>query len=301
MTASKTPQSPRKSNGCLIALIVVIALLVVSVAAMALLRLCPPQGPWPTPPWCSGDSANNIQTMVEGYLKENTKIGEMVAAVVPEQDPAYFAQIPTPMPAGQETPLSFQIALPENSTNAFLEYQRQKYPLQAQSPYYFTLDGLSATTGEELAFTIQSGDLTTGELHQTFTGEPLRVAANWTNSDQVQKDNFMKGHAIMDAGGNIPIITRTGSIASTMDAMRADGAQWFAYDYYWAYSDTAAPLIIDESTVDPSAADEETLAKMITMVHERGMHYLMLTELEWIVMPEERAQAGDTIDEWMAF
>ena len=302
MAASKNPDQKKKSNGCLIALLIVFALLIVLLIAMAVLRICPPQGPWPMPPWCSAAGAeNNIQSMVEGYLNDNTNLGEIVGDIIPQGDPAYFKQIPTVMPTGQEAPLSLQIALPETTSDVYLDIQGQQYPLEAQSDYYYTLEGLTAVTGDELAFTIKSGDLTTGELRQTFTGEPLRVAANWTGTAALSGTGLMKGHAIMDAGSNIPIITRTGSVSSTMDAMQADGAQWFAYDYYWAYSDSMAPEIIDETTVDPNAADEETLAKMIGMAHERGLHYLLLTELEWIVMPEEREQAGDTIDEWMAY
>jgi hypothetical protein len=70
-----------------------------------------------------------------------------------------------------------------------------------------------------------------------------------------------------------------------------------------AYKDKAAPEIINEASYDPSAASDETLVKMIQMVHERGFHYLLLSELEWVITPEQREEAGccDSIDEWMAF
>ena len=302
----KQTDSPKNSkpNGCLIALTIIIALLVVLLIAMAALHLCPPQGPWPMPPWCgTGASGQNIQNMVKDYLTDNTNLGEIVGAAVPQGDPAYFQQIPTAMPAGQEAPLSFQVALPETTSDVYLDIQGQEYPLEAQSDYYYTLEGLTTTTGDELTFTINSGDLTTGEIRLTFTGDPLRVAANWTTTSSLSLPDTMNGHAIMDAGSNIPIITRTGSIASTMDAMRKGGAQWFAYDYYWAYTNPAAPEIVAESPVDPSAADEEVLAKMVQMAHESGLHYLLLTELEYIITPEERKQAGAdaSIDEWMAY
>jgi hypothetical protein len=35
--------------------------------------------------------------------------------------------------------------------------------------------------------------------------------------------------------------------------------------------------IINEASYDPSAASDETLVKMIQMVHERGLHYLAAT------------------------
>lgn len=209
---------------------------------------------------------------------------------------------PTPVPTGIEMPLSFEVVLSGTTEDVNLIYQNDTYLMQRQTDYYYTLDGLTAITGDTILFSIASADQTTPEIEAVFSGSgAVQAAAIWSSQTPIQKPGFMKGHTVMDAGNNIPIITRTGSIESTMDAMQADGSNWFAYDYYWAYKDTTAPFIIDESTVDPYAMDPETLASMAGMVHERGMKFLLLTELEWIVMPEERELAGETIDEWMAY
>lgn len=39
----------------LIAIITLVVVLIAGVAMMAIFKLCPPQGPWPTPPWCQAD------------------------------------------------------------------------------------------------------------------------------------------------------------------------------------------------------------------------------------------------------
>lgn len=39
----------------LIAIVALVVVLIAGVAIMAVFRLCPPKGPWPTPPWCQTD------------------------------------------------------------------------------------------------------------------------------------------------------------------------------------------------------------------------------------------------------
>lgn len=39
----------------LIAIVALVVVLIAGVAIMAVFRFCPPQGPWPTPPWCQAD------------------------------------------------------------------------------------------------------------------------------------------------------------------------------------------------------------------------------------------------------
>lgn len=43
----------------LIIIISIIAILIVSVSAMFVFKICPPVGPWPTPPWCNGNFIRN--------------------------------------------------------------------------------------------------------------------------------------------------------------------------------------------------------------------------------------------------
>jgi hypothetical protein len=241
--------------------------------------------------------------MIEGFLNRQTPLSELSSNVAPIPiDPFFMEGQPTPVSTGVEMPLSFEVVLPRTTEDVNLIYQNGFYPMVRQTDYYYTLDGLTATTGDTITFLFASADQTTPEIEEIFEGNSaVQVAANWSSQEPILKPGFMKGHTVMDAGNNIPIITRTGSIESTIDAMQADGSNWFAYDYYWAYEETTAPIIIDESTVDPYAMDQETLVEMANMVHERGMKFLLITELEWIVMPEERELAGETIDEWMEY
>ncbi len=40
-------------KSCLVILTLLIVLLVAAVGAMFFLDICPPRGPWPSPPWCA--------------------------------------------------------------------------------------------------------------------------------------------------------------------------------------------------------------------------------------------------------
>lgn len=42
-------------RSCLVVLAILFGLLLAGMAAMAILGVCPPPGPWPPPPWCGGD------------------------------------------------------------------------------------------------------------------------------------------------------------------------------------------------------------------------------------------------------
>jgi hypothetical protein len=48
--------SPNKSKGCLKFLLIGFGMAILAVGGMAVLGICPPPGPWPTPPWCGDGS-----------------------------------------------------------------------------------------------------------------------------------------------------------------------------------------------------------------------------------------------------
>jgi len=46
----------------LILIVSIVGLFIVATAAMFVVKMCPPQGPWPTPPWC-GKSVGTLKTI----------------------------------------------------------------------------------------------------------------------------------------------------------------------------------------------------------------------------------------------
>lgn len=285
-------------KGCLVVVLVVVALCALSVGAMFALQICPPAGPWPQPPWCSGS------TIQVGELQATVaaQVAQSGADQLVEQALEKLTPEPTSIPVGTPLNLSLEVILPLTDQPVEMDLNGQVYPLQAQSLYDFTAVDIPVKTGDTLTYFFKAGDLQTQPVQRTVqTADPLREGLPWDSTPLVSKPGFMMGHTIMDAGGNIPTITRTGELDDTLEAMQQDGGEWFVYDYYWSYKDYTKPEIVDESTFDTSAATEEDLAHMAEMAHARGMKFLLLTELEWSVLPEELDQVGNTVDSWMEF
>ncbi len=183
---------------------------------------------------------------------------------------------PTSVPVGTPLNLSLEVVLPLTDQPVEMDLNGQVYPLQAQSLYDFTAVDIPVKTGDTLTYFFKAGDLQTQPVQRTVqTADPLREGLPWDSTPLASKPGFMMGHTIMDAGGNIPTITRTGELDDTLEAMQQDGGEWFVYDYYWSYKDYTKPEIVDESTFDTSAATEEDLAHMAEMAHARGMKFLL--------------------------
>jgi len=285
----------KSPKGCLLAVLVVIGLCFLSLAAMFALQVCPPAGPWPQPPWCSGSAIqiSEVQATIAAQVEQSGGIEQALDKLTPK---------PTAIPQNAPLTLSLEVALPRTDQPVEMDLNGQVYPLQADTPYFFTAADIPARVGDTLTYYFKSGDLQTRAVQRAVqTADPLREGLPWASTPLVSKPAFMMGHTVMDAGGNIPAITRTGELEDTMEAMQQDGGEWFVYDYYWSYKDFTKPEIVDESTFDTYAATEEDLAHMAKMAHDRGMKFLLLTELEWSIFPEEKNQVGNTVDSWMKY
>ncbi len=120
---------------------------------------------------------------------------------------------------------------------------------------------------------------------------------------EMAKGDFgiIKGHTVMDAGGYITTAIKDGSIRSTMKAMKQDGGDWFAYDYYWAYDDTAAPSIVDEKEYFPEYHMKDSDFKELARhAHAENLHVMLITELEWVI-PSEIKNSYTDWDEFMEY
>jgi hypothetical protein len=60
-----------RKKGCCLWFALIGLVLVAAVVAMPLLRICPPKGPWPTPPWCisKDDCTDYPATAVDGLIR----------------------------------------------------------------------------------------------------------------------------------------------------------------------------------------------------------------------------------------
>lgn len=257
------------------AVIAIVLLFIIASIGMAAAGACPPAGPWPQPPWCSDKTqfSQDMGAVTGGLL--GTSGG--------------FATPPPTAATGTPLTLTFRTALPETSGPVTLRLNDQEYPLTAESRYLFSSAAVPAASGDRLQYSYSSGASATAVQEATAlrNGE-IGDGLIWTTTPVIQKSGFMKGHTLMDAGGNIPAAATSGILWSTFDAMKQDAGQWVAYDYYWAYKNTSAPEIVDEKPAGlHNAADDDTIGMMADEAHKRGMKFFLITELEWTVMPGE--------------
>lgn len=253
------------------AFISLVLLFILASASMAAVGFCPPAGPWPVPPWCSG----------------------------PVPGPAFPESIPfgprsgfgDPSPVGTGTPLTIPVglAVPATREAVILDLDGTKYPLERVADYYYRHPGVPVTAGKEYQYRVTAGSSATISVNGiTTTDTPLRAGLVWEGTPIAARPGFAKGHTIMDAGGNIPAAAKSGYLWKTFDAMEEDGAEWVSYDYYWAYANTSEPRIVDEATFALwNAADDQSIGLMAAEAHRRGLKFFLMTELEWTVMPGE--------------
>jgi len=251
-------------------LLVLIALVAVVVIGMAATGFCPPAGPWPVPPWCSGPG--EAPSLSGLPLLQPTMYGDA---------PDVAAETPMTVPA--------EASVPATTDPVTLTLNGQQYPMEKVTDYYYRSAGVPVKSGNEVRYSFAAGGKATVETVGTITKNvPLRAGLPWASSPVIAKPGFQKGHVIMDAGGNVPAAAKSGTLWNTYDAMKEDGGEYVAYDYYWAYANTSAPGIVDEATFGSGyAADESSIGLMADEAHRRGLKFTLYTELEWTVMPGE--------------
>ncbi len=252
------------------AVIAVIIIFLAAIVGLAATGFCPPAGPWPLPPWCSAPGQP-----------------PGVSGLPFASQPAY-GEAPA-VAAGTLMTVPVEASVPATTDPVALTLNGQHYPMEKVRDYYYRYAGVPVKAGDANRYSFAAGAKTTADTQKTLLSNvSLRDGLPWTDSPVLQRPGFMKGHAIMDAGGNIPAAAKSGSLWSTYDTMKEDGGEYVAYDYYWAYANTSAPEIVDEAAAGMwNAADESSIGLMADEAHRRGLKFTLYTELEWTVMPGE--------------
>ncbi|NMB79498.1 MAG: hypothetical protein GYA23_10455 [Methanomicrobiales archaeon] len=258
-------------------LIGLVVLFVVASAGMAALGFCPPDGPWPQPPWCSSPGqAPGLPDLPAIPLPPTPVYGEAPAA-----------QTGTPLTVAVE------VAVPATKDPVTLTLNGKEYPMERVRDYYYEYPGVDIVSGKQLQYVIASGDKKTAPVATELNfNTSLRSGMPWTITPVLAKPGFQKGHVIMDAGGMIITPLRQDRLGPTYTAMREDGGEWFSYDYYWSYGDYTKPEILDEGQLMSDHTTADDLARMAQQVHAKGMKFFLLTELEWNLLPGEREGLG---------
>lgn len=241
--------------------------------------VCPPQGPWPMPPWCS--SGDGAATAV-------TQPAEPSTATPYPVDRIWGYVTPTAaLPAGSPVKVVFEVALPRTDQPVTLNVDGQTYSLESSNGYYFASQPVHASAGTPREYYFNSGGKQTETqtvIAQTdFT---IRDGLNWVGDEPIRKPGFVQGYGAMDFGGFNVDMLHAGLLPSMLASMQSNGGEWYMYDYYWSYTDYTLPEIVDESIYPemnyPTQADLETMA---STVHAQGMKFILLASVEWSAIP----------------
>jgi hypothetical protein len=251
-------------------------------------EICPPTGPWPMPPWCSGIDRPTGTSSTAGQ-----EVNAQPATQLPTPNPyppentwGYVAPTPT-LPAGSEVEIRFEVSLPRSEDPIELNLGGEVFPLTAVSEYYFVSDPLPSSAGETLEYYYSSGELQTAIRTVTVNSDySVRDGLQWTDVQAVGIPGFIKGYGTMDFGGFNVSELRGGRFPSILASMQQDGAEWYMFDHYWSYTDYSIPEIVDESVFpDMQYPNHEDLARMAAEAHQQGLKFILLTSLEWSAIP----------------
>jgi len=225
---------------------------------------------------------------------------------IPTPPPGLPQKPPEPeeeiVPVGTPVKVSFEVALPQTSEPVTLNLNGDEIELNSTTDYLFSSSEIDVKAGDILEYYFSSGDNKTENISLSVErGGKIRDGLPWLSSEKYQKTGFIKGHTVMDAGGFIINSFRRGDISSTCNAMKADGAEWFSYDYYWAYDDAKKPSIVNQIDYSPLGAMlDQDFKSMADAAREQDLKILLLTELKWII-PAEVRESYDNWDEYMEY
>ncbi len=134
-----------------------VGLFVVATAVMFVFKACPPQGPWPTPPWCEG----GIQ-MPKIKLPGSPSITSSEKSVIVPSAPSQSAEKPKSkqlQPAAPYT-IAFTVQIPENTPSHTIIYleivgewgRNLKMEKKAGNIWYLKADYLEEVKNKEISY-----------------------------------------------------------------------------------------------------------------------------------------------------
>jgi hypothetical protein len=280
------------AKSCLLIVLGGVVLIVLGVVLMFVLHICPPSGPWPMPPWCAAGSTDRPgdSASFDGPALLATAVGAISNADQYPVENTWGYVTPTPTVApGTAISLDFMVALPQVAQGAevTLHANGSTYAMHSEDGQLFSSDALLFAAGEAVSYYYSSGQHQTAEESITPQSDfTVRDGLNWLDTDPIAMPGFIKGFGMMDFGGFNVLELRGGRLPSTLDSMKRDGAEWYFYDYYWAYRDYTIPEMVDESQYPnmlyPTAED---FKRMADEVHQSGLKFGMLLSLEWSAIP----------------
>ena len=202
-------------KSCLIVLPVLAGLCIVGVAIMFLSNLCPPQGPWPLPPWCSRNGDNLPKAEVPNDQSDNT--------LPPTKAERVTVNVIVTVPYW--TTDDVYLGIGENPTYLKLEKINEvTYKgtaiLEKGSEYYYSRGTLSTKS----TTTFNTTDLPGG----------LNAVIDWADSNKlISLPGFQKGVLFGGSGWRPEEPGMDEIVDYNLDLAKKFGVEWLVIDNMW--------------------------------------------------------------------
>lgn len=224
---------------CLIIVLILIALIVIAVLTMFLLKICPPNGPWPMPPWCKADSSSSIDSL----LPDLPEISELPLLK------------PTPE---EEIEIDQAIVLPT-------QIQSISYPDFYNEPSFTTVkvkDPYCAIVKEEVAYPADY----LGEFEfPPIVNAPL--PASITRSIGI-KDVWIMEPNLNDCPFVVPYEKMRESLDGTLLRVKALGADEITFSNYISFENFEQPVL---QSYDKAAISESDMRYFASQAEKMGL------------------------------
>ena len=271
----------KRFKSCLIAVLVVLVLCVGGVAVMYFGGLCPPQGPWPTPPWCSGNTGIETPPSIVDILQN----GECPPPG-PWPMPPWCENPKTLAAKGENTSVTFWLTVPYG-----MDVSKATLDIDGREPLVMEMVGLlsyqvkTTVPGQEvLEYTYSINDDPLDKQYRVQITKRGQSTYDFVSADIEYMP--VKGVFMADTWGKNYNFTwgedTRKNIESSFDRVAALGAEEvYVADFYRAIYDSGSfeldnldyhiePDIFENDQRDQAMTREE-LVQLAEAAHARGL------------------------------
>jgi Glycoside Hydrolase Family 113 len=202
-------------KSCLIVLSVLVGLCVIGVAVLFFSRPCPPQGPWPMPPWCGGNASRLPTTAVPTIQANKTP--------PPTQARMVSADLTVTVPYW--TTGDVYLGIGENPTYLKLEKidevtYRGSAKIEEGVEYYYSRGSLATKS----TTTFKTTDVPSG----------LNAVVDWADSTkQISMPGFQKGVLFGGSAWHPEDPGMDAIVDYNLDLAKKFGVEWLVIDNMW--------------------------------------------------------------------
>jgi hypothetical protein len=276
-------------KSCLIAVLVFATVCIAGVAVMFFADLCPPQGPWPIPPWCEPEIESPVvQSTTAPILAQPTAQSTSTPQII-------TVELTVSVPYWTEGDVYLGIG--DNATSLKLERVNE-----------VTYKG-TAFLDKEVEYYYSRGTIETKSVNSfklTDLPQGLNAVVDWADSQkQISLHEFQKGVTFGGMLWRPEELAQDGIIEHSLDLAKDFGVEWITIIPDWFFypdlnSSTIRPWYASDGPfpnssgwVTPTLTDEQ-IESIILQARARGLKIMLKPHVDpydW--SPEQSKGRGD--------